>query len=125
MTRRIEERCQDCGSTEIIHDAVAEWDVEKQRYVLIDTQDGCNCNSDLCNGAECHVDIHDADTGEQLGRAPHSFTYVPKSEADAAWADYAAQQEADRAERDRVRQQEQTIHQNAEALAAAHQEITS
>jgi len=122
MKRKIEERCRDCGSTDITHDAIAEWDIEKQGYVLIDTQGGCYCNSDACQGDACRVAEFDAQSGEALGRAPGVFDYIPKAQADAAWADYHAERKTERAACDRARQQEDIIVNTAEALAAAHQE---
>ena len=123
MKRKIEERCRECGSTDITHDAIAEWDSEKQAYVLIDIQEGCYCNSDACQGDTCRVAEFDVQTGEALGRPPGIFDYIPKAQADAAWADYHKERKTEREARDRARQQKDIIADNAAALVAAHQEI--
>jgi hypothetical protein len=96
MKRKIEERCRECGSTDITHDAIAEWDSEKQAYVLIDTQEVCYCNSDACEGDACRVAEFDVLTGEALGRAPGVVDYIPKAQADAAWADYHKERKTER-----------------------------
>jgi len=123
MTRLLDYRCTSCGGTEIIYDASAEWDTGQQEFVVSSTHDACFCNSEECQGEECRVAEFDARTGEALGLGPGSFEYIPKDQADAAWAKYHAERKAERAQQDRARQQEQIIHDNAEALAAAHKEI--
>ena len=125
MSRPIDYRCQSCGSTEVTFDATAEWDADQQRLVVSNTYDDCYCNSDACQGEECHVAEFDVQTGEALGRAPGSFDYIPKREADAAWADYHEERKAERAQRDRARRQDKIISDNAEMLAAAYQEIVA
>lgn len=125
MTRLIDYRCQSCGSTEVTFDATAEWDAELQKLVVSNTYDDCYCNSDDCQGAECHVAEFDAQTGEAIGRAPGSLEYIPKSEADAAWEAHQQKWRAEQQQRDWERQQEQTIRNNAETLAAAYQEIAA
>jgi hypothetical protein len=123
MTRLIDYRCTSCGSTEISYDASAEWDAGQQKFVVSSTYDACFCNSEECQGEERRVAEFDAQTGEALGFGPGSFEYIPKEQADAAWATYHEARKAEGAQLERARQQEKIIHDNAEALAAAHQEI--
>jgi hypothetical protein len=125
MTRLIKYRCQSCGSTEVTFDATAEWDAELQKLVVSNTYDDCYCNSDDCQGAECHVAEFDAQTGEALGRAPGLVEYILKGEADAAWEAHRQQCKSEQQQRDRERQQEHIIRNNAENLAAAYQEIAA
>ncbi|MEM8976179.1 MAG: hypothetical protein AAGD43_29275 [Pseudomonadota bacterium] len=125
MTRKIEHRCQTCGSTEIVYDACAEWDVETQGFVLITTYDEARCQSDSCEGEEVRTDAFDAVTGEKLGQAPGSYEYIPKDEADRLWQIENEQRKADMAEREQQRQQEQTIADTTSALEAAYREIAA
>lgn len=124
MKRLIDYRCTSCGGTEISYDASAEWDAEQQQFVVSSTYDACFCNSEQCQGEERSVAEFDAQTGVALGLGPGSFEYIPKDQADAAWATYHEARKAERAQLERTRQQEQIIHDNAEVLAAAHQEMT-
>jgi len=78
---------------------------------------------DIASLQSMRVAEFDAQTGEALGLGPGSFEYIPKDQADAEWAKYHADRKAERAQQDRARQQEKILHDNAEALAAAHQEI--
>jgi len=123
MTRLIDYRCTTCGSTEVTFDASAEWDAGQQEFVVSSTYDTCFCNSEKCSGEECSVAEFDAQTGEALGLGPGSFEYIPKEQADAAWATYHETRKTERAQQDRAHQQEKIILDNTEALAAAHQEI--
>jgi hypothetical protein len=123
MKRLIDYRCTACGGTDISYDASAEWDAEQQQFVVSSTYDACFCNSEQCQGEERSVAEFDAQTGEALGLGPGSFEYIPKEQADAAWGIYHKDRKAERAQQDRARQQEKIIQDNAEALAAAHQEI--
>ena len=45
--------CAECGSTDIVVDAFAEWSVESQAWVLHSTYDYTHCND--CDG-ECRVE---------------------------------------------------------------------
>ena len=123
MTRLIDYRCTSCDGTEISYDASAEWDAEQQKFVVSSTYDACFCNSEECQGEERSVAEFDAQTGEALGLGPGSFEYILKEQADAEWAIYHEVRKAEGAQQDRNRQQEKIIHDNAAALAAAHQEI--
>lgn len=51
----------------------------------------------------------DAKTGEPLGQAPGSMTYIPKSEADAAWEAYTAQRRRESAAQERAAEQDRNI----------------
>ena len=73
MTRNIELKCTFCGSTNVFKDAAAEWDTEKQDWVLSSTYDHAWCNSEECNGADASLAAFDAETGEELRMAPKSF----------------------------------------------------
>lgn len=123
MTRKIKYACLTCGSEEITFDATAEWDVEAQRYVVSTLFDDCFCGSDTCQGEERRVQEYDADTGEALSIGPGSFEYIPKVDADAAWADYHKQREAERQDREKDLKQEQIIAENAAVLFEAVQEM--
>lgn len=114
MTRLIDFRCTSCGGAEISYDASAEWDAGQQQFEVRSTYDACFCNSEECQGEKRSVAEFDAQSGEALGLGPRSFEYIPKEQADAEGATY---------HEDRARQQEQIIHENAEALAAAHREF--
>lgn len=123
MTRLIDYRCTSCGGTKISYDASAEWDAGQQQFVVNSTYDACFCNSEACQGEESSVAEFDVQTGEALGLGPGSSEYILKEQADAAWATYHEARKAELDQQDRARQQEKIIHDNAEALAAAHQEI--
>lgn len=123
MTRKIKYACLTCGSEEIAFDATAEWDVEAQCYVVSTLFDGCFCGSDACQGEERRVQEYDADSGEALATGPGSFEYILKEEADAAWADYHEQREAERQDRERDLKQEQIIAENVAHLSVAVQEM--
>lgn len=125
MTRLIDYRCQSCGSADVIIEATAVWDAERQRLVVSNTYDGSYCSSEECQGAECDVAEFDTRTGEALRRAPGAIAYIPKPETDAAWEAYRQQREAEREQHDRVRQQEHIIGDKAEILAAAYLEIVA
>ncbi len=123
MTRLIDYRCTPCGGSEISYDASAEWDAGQQQFVMSSTYATSFCNSEKCQGEEGSVAEFDAQTGEALGLGPRSFDYIPKEQADAEWATYHEDRKAERDQLDRARQQEKIFHDNAEAPAAAHQEI--
>lgn len=125
MTRLINYRCQSCGSTDVTFDATAEWDAEQQKLVVSNTYDESYCNSEECQGEECHVAEFDAQTGEALGRAPGSVEYISKTKADAAWEAHQLKWRAEQQQRDRNCQQENIINTNAETLAAAYQEVAA
>ena len=41
--------CEECGRSDgIVFDAIAEWNVDKQEFVLIDTQDAFTCETKGC-----------------------------------------------------------------------------
>jgi len=46
-------KCGTCGSEEVVRDAWAEWDFEKQEWVLADIFDDAWCNT--CEG-ECSIE---------------------------------------------------------------------
>lgn len=123
MARTIEVRCTTCGSTNVSKDAAAEWDTEKQDWVLSSTYDHQWCNSEECDGADATLAVFDAQTNEELRMAPNSFEYLPKAEADALWEEQQAIWRADRDARAAEREKLEQIAETTNILAAASQEI--
>ncbi len=123
MSRTIEIRCTSCGSTEVAKDAAAEWDTEKQDWVLSSTYDHAWCNSEKCDGEPASLAAFDAETGEELRMGPGSHEYIPKPEADALWKAERERWETERAQREAEQKAKAQIAQTAETLADAYQEI--
>jgi len=123
MSRAIEYRCKICGSNEMAFDATAEWDLERQEFVVGNTYDTGWCNSEKCQGEESDAKVCDATTGEELGQAPGSFEYIPTAEADALWEVEQARWAEERAAKETERQHYQHIAETAAQLAQAYEEI--
>lgn len=53
---KIKKACSQCGSEDVLFDAYARWDYEKQEFVLDDPTFICNSNTlcESCNG-ECGI----------------------------------------------------------------------
>jgi hypothetical protein len=67
---RISMVCSHCGSTEVLRDAYAEWDVETQQWELHSVFDNAICQSETCDGGETHIEekeIGDDDDDKDRG----------------------------------------------------------
>jgi predicted RNA-binding Zn-ribbon protein involved in translation (DUF1610 family) len=42
--RKVQFYCKKCGSTDVVRDATAKWDVKKQQWVICGIQDMAYCN---------------------------------------------------------------------------------
>jgi len=73
MTPKVQMICEKCGSTQVLRDAWAEWDVESQEWVLQNVFDHAVCESDVCNGAETAIDevpVEEAERTSYLDEEP-------------------------------------------------------
>lgn len=55
MTKRIAYVCQQCGSNEVVADAWAYWDVDRQDWLLRNTADVAFCGQ--CEGETSFIEI--------------------------------------------------------------------
>jgi hypothetical protein len=61
--------CSRCGSTNVLRDAYAEWDITKQDWVLQNVFDHAVCDSEKCNGYETRIDeelIEEKEDGDSV-----------------------------------------------------------
>lgn len=49
-------KCKKCGSESVLRDAYAEWDKDKQEWVLQNVFDLAVCESDTCDGEETSLE---------------------------------------------------------------------
>lgn len=61
MEKRIKMVCSKCGSENVVKDAFAEWNIDKQEWVLHSVYDFTSCND--CGEEDCvdEVEIEDGD----------------------------------------------------------------
>lgn len=56
MSTKVQMVCRRCGSTQVLRDAWAEWDVDTQQWTLSAVFDHAVCESDACDGGETSID---------------------------------------------------------------------
>ena len=86
---RVKPTCAYCGGGNILFDAVAQWDEEKQEHVMIDTHDGADCED--CEGETTvswvpledtpEIDTHLIETFDNMDELQPLVTSIQRSNA--------------------------------------------
>lgn len=57
--KKVDMRCPECGSFNVLKDAYAEWDVDKQEWALHAVYDDCRCDACGCDITPDEVEVHE------------------------------------------------------------------